>query len=284
MSVDVGTSPSARFAKDLAVVVIGLALLLLLAFPFLWVVIISFRPDSEIFTRTFRLITTITTDNYAKLLSGSPFPTYLRNSFFVCITATFFAVVIALVAAYGFSRYRRFRLRQVLLVLVICTQLFPFVILITPLYAMFFSLGLVNNFLSLIVSYIAINLPFAIYLLLGYLDTIPVELDEAARIDGASTLQVIFRVILPVAWPGVVTVAVYAFVAAWDEFLFALTLMTSDENKTVPVGLASFFGEYTTQWNLVMTASVITTLPTLILFMLLQKKLVSDLTAGSVKQ
>lgn len=271
-----------RLTKDIIIVAVGLSLLLLMAFPFLWVVVISFRPEADIFTRTFQLITTFTTENYALLVEKSPFATYLRNSFFVCTMATVAAVVIALVAAYGFSRYT-FHGRKLLLILVIATQLFPFVILITPLYAMFFSLGLINSFASLIFSYIAINLPFAIYLLVGYFDTIPTELDEAARIDGASTLQIIFRVILPVAWPGVVTVAVYAFVTAWDEFLFALTLMTSEENKTVPVGLAGFFGEYTTQWNLVMTASVVSTLPTLILFMFLQKKLVSDLTAGSVK-
>lgn len=271
-----------RLTKDIIIVAVGLSLLLLMAFPFLWVVVISFRPEADIFTRTFQLITTFTTENYALLVEKSPFATYLRNSFFVCTVATVAAVVIALVAAYGFSRYT-FHGRKLLLILVIATQLFPFVILITPLYAMFFSLGLINSFASLIFSYIAINLPFAIYLLVGYFDTIPTELDEAARIDGASTLQIIFRVILPVAWPGVVTVAVYAFVTAWDEFLFALTLMTSEENKTVPVGLAGFFGEYTTQWNLVMTASVVSTLPTLILFMFLQKKLVSDLTAGSVK-
>lgn len=271
-----------RLTKDIIIVAVGLSLLLLMAFPFLWVVVISFRPEADIFTRTFQLITTFTTENYALLVEKSPFATYLRNSFFVCTVATVAAVVIALVAAYGFSRYT-FHGRKLLLILVIATQLFPFVILITPLYAMFFSLGLINSFASLIFSYIAINLPFAIYLLVGYFDTIPTELDEAARIDGASTLQSIFRVILPVAWPGVVTVAVYAFVTAWDEFLFALTLMTSEENKTVPVGLAGFFGEYTTQWNLVMTASVVSTLPTLILFMFLQKKLVSDLTAGSVK-
>lgn len=271
-----------RLTRDIVIVVVGLSLLLLMAFPFIWVVVISFRPEADIFTRTFQLITTFTTENYALLVEKSPFATYLRNSFFVCTVATVVAVVIALVAAYGFSRYT-FRGRKLLLILVIATQLFPFVILITPLYAMFFSLGLINSFASLIFSYIAINLPFAIYLLVGYFDTIPTELDEAARIDGASTLQIIFRVILPVAWPGVVTVAVYAFVTAWDEFLFALTLMTSEENKTVPVGLAGFFGEYTTQWNLVMTASVVSTLPTLILFMFLQKKLVSDLTAGSVK-
>ena len=274
---------SRRFLTDLFTVVFGITLLLILAFPFIWVVLISFRPESEIFTRTFQLITTFTLDNYAMLLEGSPFPTYLRNSLVVCTIATAVAVTIAMITAYGFSRNRRFRGRQTLLIMVIATQLFPFVILITPLYATFFSLGMINNPLALVISYIAVNLPFCIYMLLGYLDTIPRDLDDAARIDGATTLQIIFRVILPLAWPGIVTVAVYAFVSAWDEFLFALTLMTSDENKTVPVGLAGFFGEYTTQWNLVMAASVISTLPTLIIFMFLQRKLVSDLSAGAVK-
>lgn len=269
--------------RDLVTVVFGVGLLLILAFPFIWVVVISFRPESEIFTRTFQLITTFTLDNYAMLLERSPFPTYLRNSLFVCTIATVIAVSISMVTAYGFSRNRRFTGRQALLIMVIATQLFPFVILITPLYATFFSLGMINNPLALVISYIAVNLPFCIYMLLGYLDTIPRDLDDAARIDGATTLQIIFRVILPVAWPGIVTVAVYAFVSAWDEFLFALTLMTSDENKTVPVGLAGFFGEYTTQWNLVMAASVISTLPTLVIFMFLQRKLVSDLSAGAVK-
>lgn len=269
--------------RDLVTVIFGVGLLLVLAFPFIWVVLISFRPESEIFTRTFQLITTFTLDNYNMLLEGSPFPTYLRNSLVVCTVATVVAVVISMVTAYGFSRNRRFRGRQTLLIMVIATQLFPFVILITPLYATFFSLGMINNPLALVISYIAVNLPFCIYMLLGYLDTIPRDLDDAARIDGATTLQIIFRVILPVAWPGIVTVAVYAFVSAWDEFLFALTLMTSDENKTVPVGLAGFFGEYTTQWNLVMAASVVSTLPTLVIFMFLQRKLVSDLSAGAVK-
>lgn len=278
------TNAPRRFAADLFIAVVGIGLLLILAFPFIWVVLISFRPDSEIFTRTFQLVTSFTLDNYFKLLDGSPFPTYLRNSLIICTIATVLVVMISMVTAYGFSRHRTFTGRPLLLILVIATQLFPFVILITPLYATFFQLGLINNPISLVISYVAVNLPFAIYMLLGYLDTIPRELDEAAKIDGANVLQIIFRVILPVAWPGVVTVAVYSFVSAWDEFLFAMTLMTSDENKTVPVGLAGFFGEYTTQWNLVMTASVISTLPTLVLFMFLQKKLVSDLAAGSIKQ
>jgi ABC-type glycerol-3-phosphate transport system permease component len=273
-----------RFVADLLTATLGIGILAVLAFPFFWVVVISLRPEADIFTREFRLFTTPTLENYRLLWQTSPFGLFLRNSLVICTLATVLAVTIALVTAYGFSRWRRFAGRQVLLVLVITTQLFPFVILITPLYDTFFRLGLVNNPLSLLISYVAINLPFAIYMLLGYLDTIPRELDEAARIDGASTLQILFKVILPVAWPGVVTVAVYAFVTAWDEFLFALTLMSSNEYKTVPVGLAEFFGEYTTQWNLVMTASVVSTLPTLILFLFLQKKLVSDLAAGAVKE
>lgn len=146
--------------RDLVTVVLGVGLLLILAFPFLWVVLISFRPESEIFTRTFQLITTFTLDNYATLLDGSPFPTYLRNSLLVCTAATVIAVSISMITAYGFSRNRRFRGRQTLLIMVIATQLFPFVILITPLYATFFSLGMINNPLALVISYIAVNLPF----------------------------------------------------------------------------------------------------------------------------
>lgn len=274
-----------RLATDIVTVAVAFVALGLMAFPFLWVVLTSIRPDSEIFSDTFRILSdTVTFENYRVLFQESDFPLYIRNSVFVTLTATAISVTVALLAAYGFSRHRRFRWRTLLLILVIATQLFPFVILITPIYAIFYRLGLVNSFLGLIISYVAITLPFSIYLLLGYLATIPRELDEAATIDGSSTFGVIFRIILPVAWPGVATVAIFAFVQAWDEFLFALTFMTEGDKKTVPVGLASFFGEYTTQWNLVMTASVIATLPTLVVFMIFQRKLVSDLAAGAVKQ
>jgi ABC-type glycerol-3-phosphate transport system permease component len=277
--------PSIGFARDLLTVVVGLGIFGLLAFPFFWVVLTSIRPDAEIFSDTFRLISENPTfQNYRTLMSESDFPRYIRNSILVCVTATLISITVALVAAYGFSRHRRFRGRGILLISVIATQLFPFVILITPIYAIFFRLGLVNSYLGLIISYIAITLPFSIYLLLGYMETIPRELDEAAIVDGTSTIGVIFRIIVPVAWPGIVTVGIYAFVQSWDEFLFALTLMTDNEKKTVPVGLAGFFGEFTTQWNLVMTAATVATLPTLVLFMFAQRKLVSDLAAGAVKQ
>jgi ABC-type glycerol-3-phosphate transport system permease component len=274
-----------RFVRDLLTVALGLGILLALAFPIIWVALTSIRPDSALFSDSFDLLSEqLTLDSYRSLLEDSTFPTYIRNSILVCVIATAISMAVALLAAYGFSRHRRFRWRSTLLILVIATQLFPFVILITPIYAIFFRLGLTNSFIGLIVSYVAISMPFSIYMLLGYLDTIPRELDEAAVIDGTSTLGVIFRIILPVAWPGLVTVGVYSFVSMWDEFLFALTFMTDDDRKTVPVGLASFFGEYTAHWNLVKSASVIATLPTLVLFMIIQKKLVSDLAAGAVKQ
>lgn len=271
-------------ASDLVIVLVTFTALGLMAFPFIWVVLTSVKTDAEIFSDTLQIIPqSVSLDNYTVLFQDTNFGTYIRNSIITCVSATFVSVIVALVAAYGFSRYR-FRGRNLLLISVIATQLFPFVILISPIYGIFFRVGLVNSYAGLIISYVAITIPFSIFLLLGYLDTIPRDLDEAAVIDGASPVAVLFRILLPVAWPGVVVVAIYGFVQAWDEFLFALVLMTQEDRKTVPVGLASFFGEYTSQWNLVMAASVVATLPTLILFLFLQRRLVSDLTAGAVKQ
>jgi multiple sugar transport system permease protein len=255
-----------------------------LAFPFVWVVLTSLKPDAELFTRTFQLISAhLTLDNYRLLFERSNFGTYIRNSLLVCLSATLVSVWIALLAAYAFSR-RRFRGQHVLLLLVVATQLFPFVVLITPLYALFYRLGLVNTYAGLIVAYVAITLPFSIYLLLGYLNAIPRELDEAGIVDGCSTLGVLVCVVLPVAWPGVVVAATYAFISAWDELLIALTLMTQDEVKTVPVGMAGLIGEFASEWNLMMAASTIAAVPTLVLFLALQRRLVSELAAGSVKQ
>jgi ABC-type glycerol-3-phosphate transport system permease component len=259
------------------------AVLGILVFPFVWLVLTSVRPSAELFVDDFRLFSgTITLSAYETLLD-SDFPRYILNSLLVCSTATFLSVTVSLLAAYSFSR-RRFRWRTPLLILVVFSQLFPFVILITPIYVIFYRLGLVNTYQGLVLAYIAITVPFSTYMLLGYLDSVPRELDEAAIIDGCSTLGVIRRVVLPVAWPGVAATAIYAFAQAWNEFLFALTLMTRNELKTVPVGLAGFFGQYTTQWDLVMAASVVATVPTLIIFQFLQRQLVSGLTIGAVKQ
>jgi multiple sugar transport system permease protein len=273
-----------RLGQDVLVVAATFGFLLALAFPALWILLTSLRPEREVFSDTFRLISsTLTLASYRTLLAKTTFATYIRNSLVVSLVSTGIAVTVSLLAAYGFSR-RRFPLRSVLLISVVFSQLFPYVILITPIYVIFYHLRLVNTSAGLIIAYVATTVPFSVYMLLGYLDSVPRELDEAGIMDGCSTLGVIWSVILPVAWPGVAATAIYAFAQSWNEYLIALTLVTRNELKTVPVGLASFFGEYTTRWDLVMTASVLATIPTLIIFLILQRHLVSGLTAGAVKQ
>ena len=221
--------------------------------------------------------------NFSEALRGGTFFTWVQNSVILTIGSVILCTLCAALAAFAVARMR-FTGRNVFFSINVALMVVPPVVMLIPLFVLFVNLNLISTYRGTVLIYAGLTMPFSIYLLLGYLDTVPRELDEAAIVDGTSTLGVIFRVILPVAWPGVATVAIYAFVQAWDEFLFALTLMTDNDRKTVPVGLAGFFGEYTTQWNLVMTASVVSTLPTLILFLIAQRKLVSDLAAGAVKQ
>lgn len=271
-----------RNLRDLVIVVVTLALLVVYIFPFLWVALTSVRPNNELFVDSFRLFSDIISlENYERLLR-TDFPSFILNSLIICIPATLFTVIFSLLAAYSFSR-QRFKYRGLLLIIVVFSQLFPWVALITPMYALFFNLGFVNTRHGLIIAYIAITVPFSVYMLLGYLDSVPRELDEAATLDGCSTLGTLWRVVMPVAWPGIAATAIYAFAQCWNEYIFALTLATDTRLKTIQVGLAGFFGEYTAEWGLVMAASVLATLPTLVIFMLLQRRLISGLAASSVK-
>lgn len=273
-----------RLAGESLQVLLTFAGLIALVFPTAWIFLTSIRPQGELFTPTFQLFPShIVWDGYQSLLATTKFPTYIWNSLVVCTVSTVVAVAASMLAAYAFSR-RRFRGRPALLVLVVFSQLFPFVILVTPVYVIFYHLKLVNSLPGLIIAYVAITVPFSVYMLLGYLDSVPRELDEAAIMDGCSTLGVIRSVILPVAWPGIAATAIYSFAQAWNEYLIALTLVTKTELKTIPVGMAGFFGEYTTRWDLVMTASVLATVPTMIIFLFLQRQLVSGLVSGAVKQ
>ena len=273
-----------RRPADLLVIVPTLVVLLVIVFPVLWMLYSSLRPAGAIATRLSgsNVFAGLSFNAYSRLFSGTNFGRYVGNSIVISTVSTCCTVVISAVAGYALSRYR-FRGRTPLLLMVLATQLLPFVVLITPIYLAFSQVGLLNSYVGIVVIYTAMTLPIAIYLMMGYLNAIPPVLDEAARIDGCSTLQVIFRVVMPVALPGVVTVAVTAFIATWEEFLFATVLLTSDDVKTVQVGLAGFFGEYATDWSLVMAAATIAAIPTVLLFFLVQKRLVAGMSAGSVK-
>lgn len=275
--------PPGRRVRDLVVVGLTLVVVVLILFPFAWMVLTSLRPPGELLGTSTLWGGDLGLGSYRRLFATSTFGRYLVNSAVVAVAAMVISVVISSLAGYAFSRFS-FPGKRVLMVVVIAVHLFPYVILITPMYSFFSELGLLNTYQGLILAYVAITLPFASYLMMGYIDTVPRGLDEAARIDGCSTLGVLFRVVLPVAWPGVATVAINAFIISWEEYLFAKVLMTSEEFKTVQVGLSNFFGEFTTQWDLVMAASVVASVPTIVLFAVAQRRLVSGLAVGSVKE
>lgn len=271
--------------RDLVVLVPAFAIMAVIVFPVFWMALSSVRPSSQLTSQLSwsTLFDGVSFDAYGRLFSTSSFGTYLRNSIIVSSVSTVLTVVISSFAGYALSRYA-FKGRAVLLILILATQLLPFVVLVTPLYLAFSALHLVNSYPGLVLVYVAMTLPLAIYLMTGYFNTVPRVLDEAARIDGCSTFDVVFKVIVPVAVPGIVTVAITAFIATWEEFLFASVLMTTDRLKTVQVGVAGFFGEYSTDWSLVMAASTVAAVPTILLFFFVQKRLVSGMSAGSVKE
>ncbi|KAA9155289.1 carbohydrate ABC transporter permease [Amycolatopsis acidicola] len=277
--------PRKRRARDLLVIVPTFAILFVIVFPVLWMVFTSLRPATALGARLpfGQWFDGLGFDAYARLFQGSDFGRYLGNSLLVSVISTACTVVLASLAAYALSRFS-FRGKGTVLLVVLATQLLPFVVLITPMYLAFGELGLLDSYAGLIIVYVAMTLPLAIYLMMGYFNTIPTVLDEAARIDGCSTVGVLFRVVFPIAVPGIVTVVITTFIATWEEFFFASVLMTGEKLKTVQVGLSSFFGEYASDWGMIMAAATVSAIPTVVLFSLVQKRLVAGMAAGSVKE
>ncbi len=222
-----------------------------------------------------------TLSNYVKIFS-SGYYIYVINSLLVCITSTFLACSISLFAAYGLSRFR-FRGRGFVFGAIMGGQFFPWIILVNPIFILFARGGLINSQIGLILCYPAFITPFTIYLLGGYHTTIPTSLDEAAIVDGASRFTVVTKIILPIMWPGMVAAATFGFLQSWSEYLLALALITDDSMKTIPLGLYQYFGDVNVDWGAVMAGSVVATVPTLLLFLPLQKRLVSGLTSGATK-
>lgn len=249
-----------------------------LIFPVVWIVFGSFRTNATIFSDS---IVTFTLEHYVTIFRAG-FGRFIFNSLFICLVAVVISTFISVIASYVFSR-KRFRGKKILFGSVILGQMFPWIILVTPLFILFARLGLLNSYIGMIMAYVAISIPFSVYLMVGYLETVPRELDEAAVMDGCSQFQIIWTIIFPIMLPGIVATATYAFLLMWTEFLFALAFLTRTSLKTMPLGLAQFFGEQSVDWGAVMAASAVTTLPALLLFLPLQTKLSSGLTAGSVK-
>ncbi|GAB3556156.1 carbohydrate ABC transporter permease [Spelaeicoccus albus] len=276
---------NSRRPRDLLVIIPTFVLLLVIVFPVLWMVFTSLRPATALAGNVpwSQYFSGLGFDAYRRLFDGTTFARYILNSVVISCASTVCTIILASIAGYGLSRFR-FRLRGFMLFIIMGTQLLPFVVLITPVYTFFSVIGLLNSYVGIIIVYTAMTLPLSIFLTLGYFDTIPRVVDEAARIDGCTTLGVIFRIIVPLSLPGIVTVAVTAFIATWEEFLFATVLLTQDQVKTVQVGLAGYFGEYSTDWGVIMAAATVAAIPTILLFSIVQKRLVAGMAAGSVKE
>lgn len=264
---------------EILILAIALVVLIFLIYPTVWVFFASFKTQETLFSGEFA---DYTLNNYTELFK-SGFAWFILNSLFICSIAVLISTFVSVIAAYTFSR-KRFRGKSWLFGSVMLGQTFPWIIMVTPLFILFARLGLLNSYSGMIFCYISVTIPFSIYLLVGYLESVPRDLDEAAIIDGCPQFQVVWRIIFPIMLPGVVATATYSFLLMWSEYLFALAFLTRTSVKTMPLELYAFFGEHTTQWGQVMAASAMTTLPTLLLFLPLQTKLSSGLAAGAVKQ
>jgi ABC-type glycerol-3-phosphate transport system permease component len=264
---------------ELLLVALTLLVLFVMVYPTAWIIVASFKTPATIFSAT---AMELTLDNYLDLFATG-FGRFIFNSLYLCISAVVLATFVSVLAAYVFSRMR-WRWKRYVFGSVLLGQCFPWIILVTPLFILFARMGLLNNHLSMLFVYTAITIPFSVYLLVGYLEGVPRELDEAAIIDGCSRFEVIWRIVFPIMLPGVVATATYAFLLCWTEYLFALAFLTQTELKTMPLGLYAFFGEDTAEWGKIMAASALTTLPTLLLFLPLQTQLAAGLAQGAVKQ
>jgi multiple sugar transport system permease protein len=265
-------------------VYVGLAIgLVFSGFPILWMFFSSMKSNTEIFALPPTLLPKVFTFTaYDSIFSDPVKIRFFINSYLVSGIVTLLTVVVAIMAAYAFSRYE-FRLKKIFNLLVISTQTVPPITLLIPYFGMVVMFGIFDTYFALILTYMVFTLPYAILLMTGYLNTLPKELDEAVLVDGGSSWTTLWRVIVPISLPGIVATAVYTFLLAWNEFLFALTLTKSMDLRTVPIGISLLMGQHAFEWNEMMAMSVLGSVPLLLLYLIAQRYFLAGLTAGSVK-
>lgn len=252
-------------------------------FPIWQIFNISIRPGNQLLSTTLDLLpANATIGNYTKLFLERDFLHWVWNSFLISLAVTLTGVFFAATAGYGFSRFR-FLGKNLGLLTLLTTQMFPATMLLLPMYIMLIHLGLINTFLGIIIVYSATALPFCIWTMKGYYDTIPVSLEEAARIDGCTQFEAFYRIILPLAAPALVITALFSFMTAWSEYIVASQVLQDTALWTLPLGLKSFEATMSTEWGMYGAASLIVMIPVVLLFLGLSRWLVSGLTLGSVK-
>ncbi len=266
------------FVYALAALISGFAVI-----PFLWTIITSLKDEYSVYAKVPTLIPDpVTLENYGEVLGNPLMVSYFKNTVIVAIAATIISLMIALFAAYGFSRYK-FPGRTPLLFSILFIRLLPRVALLVPFYVTLSRLNMVNTYQGLVLVYLIIGMPIAVWLMKGYIDALPYEVEEAAVVDGCGPFATIFRIIVPQIAPALASVGMFSFILAWNEFLFPLTLAKDSSTRPLSVALAFYIDDFGVQWGPLMAASVLMSIPALIFFSFAQKYIVKGLSEGAVK-
>lgn len=253
------------------------------AFPLVWILLSSVKSKGELAGDPTKFFpSAITFEHYKAVFQQLHFGNNVLNSILIAGTTTIVAIAISALGAYGIVRFFP-RVGKVLTRVLITTYMFPPILLAVPYSIIMGKLGMMNNRLGLVIVYMSFSVPYAIWLLVGFFQTVPLDIEEAARVDGANKIQVFYKIVLPIVAPGIVAVAIYTFINAWNEFLYSLILMNSSEKMTVAVALKSLQGQEVLDWGVMMAASAVVVIPSVVFFMLIQKKIAGGLAAGSVK-
>ncbi len=257
--------------------------LVVIVFPFYWLIITSVKDPAD--------ISLIPTELWPSRFSGAFYEsvfvehhlmTYVLNSVVVAAGTMIVTTIVAFPAAYAFSRIN-FKFKKFIKNFILVANMFPLIAIVTPMFVIFRKLHLINTYAGLIIPSVILTLPMSIWTLIAFIDTLPYELEESALIDGCSRAQSIFRMVIPLSAPGLFTTAIIAFITAWNEFMFALILVTQDSMRTVPIAISLFPGQFSVPWGDMSAASVVATIPIIVIVLLFQKKIVSGLTSGAVK-
>lgn len=273
---------SNRWIKWISILILIL-LVIFSILPFVWMVSTSIKNSSELYTSIPKLLPNHPTfKNFSYIMQRGSFGLYFRNSFLVGMGTTIASLFVSLLAGYGFSRYH-FPGHKFVLFSFLMVQMFPSVLLIIPLFRLINAFDLMNTMRALILANTTFAVPLCTWLLKGFFDQIPHDLEEAAMIDGCSRIGAMVRVILPLTLPGIIASGIYIFIGSWDELVYAMTFTSSEAIRTLPVGLSRFITSYEIQWNQLAAATVLATVPVLILFVFIQKYIAQGLISGSVK-
>lgn len=270
-------------SRELAVYGCALILLIFAAFPFFWMISTAFKPLREIFAYPpYFFPKDSTLANFVRLFEQTRFLTYFKNSVIVSTSAVVVTMIIATAGAYSLTRFRYYG-REKIASLILFTYMFAPIMIIIPFYVLIRKIGIANTHLALIMAYTAFCLPFNIWLLKAFFQSIPIVLEEAALTDGAGRIQAIIHVVFPLALPGIIATGIFTFILAWNDYIFVRILITSDELKTLSVGIADLYNATVIDWGMIMSGGMMITIPVLVFFTFIQRNLIAGWGAGAVK-